>query len=336
MTHPAACNSSAGAAAPRRAAMAALLETSDPMLSQQRDFGGIDVTAVGHQQLRPQEIVGEEVMGRGYPSNPHDGFDLLAALGQVDGIANAVPFRQLPAAAQQVRGAGLRSVGRQEAADPSLFLAMPGLHQIGAALQAGVGPGVVKAVVSLPGVGFVRVVDVFCQYQPQARGGQIGGVLCYVGGYFQQAGDAAADGFQDAQQGQRLALLPAQQGAGRDRKGQPGREAEILQYSPVARGQQVGVAVNQAGKNRLAPPIHHLRVGIRPLDFPGRPHGDNPVFRDGDGRIAPNGAARVARYYGGIGDDGGHMAYHALHCTLRVKLNRPSPTVMWSPAAAGC
>ena len=232
-------------------------------------------------------------------------------------------------------------MGRQETTDPSLPLAMPGFHQVGAALQPGAGPGIVELVHPGAGLGLVHVIDVLRQDQPKAGRSQIGGIAGHVGRYLQQAGGAASDGFQGAQQGQRPAFLTTEQRAGRNRKCQPGRKAEIFQNPPVPRCQQVRVAVDQARKNRLASSVHHVGVGVCLCHFPGRSYGYDPVFGDCDGGGVQNRAEWVAGHYRCVGDNRGHvhppdLAFSgSTTCPPRSDTPRPDGTEYYHLPAGG-
>ena len=102
--------------------------------SKQGDFRGVNITAMGSDQPRPEEVVGEKILGRINAPSAHHRLHLVGALGQVDGVANVMGFRHFPAAAQQSWGTGLRRMGRHETGNPAVLLAVPLLDQVSAAL----------------------------------------------------------------------------------------------------------------------------------------------------------------------------------------------------------
>ena len=65
------------------------------VLAQQRDLRVVHVPAVRDHQPVAQEVVGEQVLRRPDAARPHYTFHLQRALGEVNGVPQAVLFRQL-------------------------------------------------------------------------------------------------------------------------------------------------------------------------------------------------------------------------------------------------
>ena len=129
------------------------------------------------------------------------------------------------------------------------------------------------------------------------------GVTVDATGDLYGGGGAGAGGFDGAEGGHDGGLLVGDHVADILGEGEAGGEAEVFGDAAEQVGGQVGVAVDEAGKDCLAGTVYDFSVGVHGADLGGSGKGDDAVVLDGDSGVVKDGAAGVAGDDGGVFDD---------------------------------